>query len=72
MVAEVNWTRTGSWHETSECGRYTVCACKVLGQFKFEAWYRHNGKEVNLGIFEEAAQGRRVCENHATKEAQHA
>lgn len=68
----MNWERTGQWHETSSCGRYTVSACKVMDRFKFEAWHRHGSKEQNLGIFEEAAQARRVCENHAVKMAESA
>ena len=65
----LSWVRSGQWHETSSCGHYTVSACKVMDQFKFEAWFNSNGKAENLGIFEEAAQGRRVCENHAAKRA---
>lgn len=69
MVAEgLNWTRVTDWAQVSDCGRYSVSACKVMGVFKFEAWYRAKGKEQNLGIFEESAQGRRVCENHAAKQ----
>ena len=70
MVAAMTWNRITDWAQVSDCGRYTVSACKVFGVFKFEAWFNNRGKAENLGIFEEAAQGRRACENHAVKQAE--
>lgn len=63
------WTRVDDYHQRSDCGRYRVCAVRLEGVCKFEAWYCASGKDQNLGIFEEAAQGRRACENHAAKQA---
>lgn len=63
----MNWQRITDWAQASECGHYIVSAAKVMGVFRFEAWYRHGGNDQNLGIFDEAAQARLACEVHARK-----
>ena len=63
----MKWERVGSWYEVSDCKRYIVCAAKVMDRFRFEAWLRQNGREINLGVFDEAAEARTHCENHSLK-----
>lgn len=59
----MNFTRTGQWHETSECGRYVVSGSKVMGKFKFQAW-RLQPKAL-LETCDDAQSAREACERDA-------
>lgn len=56
----MTFERQSKYHQTSDCGRYTVCW--VSGTF--EAWRGSEQLEVGLATAEEA---RAACECHASK-----
>lgn len=61
----MNFERTGPWHETSDCGRYSVSAGKSLDRYVFIAW--HGKEQIASDI--DAEKCRQACRDHAQKEA---
>ena len=60
----LKFTRMGTWHESTECGRYTVSATKHEDKYVWCAYL--NGKpDVLLGCKTNAEDARQLCRENA-------
>lgn len=64
----LEFTRMGTWHEATTCGRYSVAAAKNGEKYTFCAYRAVPGSEaLLLGCFTSVEQARDCCRQDAAK-----
>jgi hypothetical protein len=64
------WQRETRYAERSPCGRFTVCAIRINGEWTFELWAWKDGKSERMVSRHETAEAARADYERAVRAAE--